>query len=161
MKTKLYRSRTDSMVAGVCGGLAQYLAIDVTLVRLFFVLVSLAGGASILMYLILWLVVPLEGQGTPVSMEQTLRTGADEMAQQAKSFGTRVGSEFNSREASSNQSGLIVGGVLIVLGGLFLMQNLVGSWIPWISFGTLWPLLLVVGGVALLLRQGNRRGVLK
>jgi phage shock protein C len=48
------------MIAGVCGGVAEYFNIDPTLVRLAFVLVFLAGGAALLAYIIMWIVVPLE-----------------------------------------------------------------------------------------------------
>lgn len=58
---KLYRSRTDRMVAGVCGGLAKYLGIDTTLVRLAFALLILAGvGSPLLIYFILAVVMPEE-----------------------------------------------------------------------------------------------------
>lgn len=57
---KLYRSRTQSMIAGVCGGLAEYFNVDPTWVRLLFVLVLLLGGSSILIYIIMWIIVPLE-----------------------------------------------------------------------------------------------------
>jgi phage shock protein C len=57
---KLYRSRSDKMIAGVCGGLAQYLSLDPTLIRLLFVLIVLLGGADVLAYLILMIVVPEE-----------------------------------------------------------------------------------------------------
>ena len=60
---KLYRNRTDKMIAGVCGGLGKYLAIDPTLIRLLFVLVVLLGGAGVLAYLILMIVVPEEPAG--------------------------------------------------------------------------------------------------
>lgn len=48
------------MLAGVCGGLAAYFSVDPTLVRLLFILLLLVGGAAILVYLIMWAVVPLE-----------------------------------------------------------------------------------------------------
>lgn len=57
---RLYRSRDERMIGGVCGGLAEYLNADPTLIRLLFVLFALAGGPGILAYLILWIVVPLE-----------------------------------------------------------------------------------------------------
>ena len=56
---KLYRSRRDRMIAGVCGGLAQYFAIDTTWVRLIFVLFFFLGGSALLIYLIMWIIVPL------------------------------------------------------------------------------------------------------
>lgn len=57
---RLYRSRTESMIAGVCGGLAQYFGIDPTIMRLIFLLLFFLGGNGLLIYLILWIVVPLE-----------------------------------------------------------------------------------------------------
>jgi phage shock protein C len=56
---KLYRSRKDRMLAGICGGLADYFGIDATWVRLLFVLFFLVGGSALLVYLIMWLIVPL------------------------------------------------------------------------------------------------------
>ncbi len=60
MADKLHRSRRDRMIAGVCGGLAERLDVDPTIVRLIFVLLALLGGHGILIYLILWLIMPLE-----------------------------------------------------------------------------------------------------
>lgn len=57
---RLYRSRTDRMIGGVCGGLANYLNIDPTLIRLFFVLLFFGVGTGPLLYLIMWIVVPEE-----------------------------------------------------------------------------------------------------
>lgn len=63
---KLYRSRSDQMIAGVCGGLGQYLNIDPTLIRLIFVLLVLFGvGSGLLIYLALMIVVPLEPEPGP------------------------------------------------------------------------------------------------
>ena len=56
---RLYRSQSEKMFAGVCGGLGEYFGIDPTLVRLFFVLLALLGGHGVLVYLILWLIVPV------------------------------------------------------------------------------------------------------
>lgn len=57
---RLYRSRTDTMLGGVCAGLAKYFTLDPTVVRLIFVLLFILAGQGLLLYLILWLVVPLE-----------------------------------------------------------------------------------------------------
>ena len=64
METKrLYRSGRNAMIAGVCGGLAEYFNIDPTLVRLAFVLLAFATGffPALLLYLILWIIVPRGG----------------------------------------------------------------------------------------------------
>ena len=61
---KLYRSRTDRKLAGVCGGLAQYSNIDATLLRVLFVVLALLGGPGLVIYLLMWILVPEEPQGT-------------------------------------------------------------------------------------------------
>jgi len=55
---KLYRSQNDKMIAGVCSGLGQFFGIDPTVVRLLFVFTALLGASSILVYIVLWIVVP-------------------------------------------------------------------------------------------------------
>jgi phage shock protein C len=60
---RLYRSRTNRKLAGVCGGLAQYFNTDVTLIRVLFVVLALLGGPGLVIYLVLWIVVPEEPPG--------------------------------------------------------------------------------------------------
>jgi phage shock protein C len=57
---KLYRSRTDRVLGGVCGGLAQYFNTDPTLIRVAFVLLTVLGGAGPVLYLGMWIIVPKE-----------------------------------------------------------------------------------------------------
>lgn len=57
---RLWRSRKDRKIAGVCGGLGEYFGIDPIWVRLAFVILLLLGGSALLVYLIMWLLVPLE-----------------------------------------------------------------------------------------------------
>ena len=58
MEKRLHRSLNDRKIAGVCGGVAEYLGWDPTLVRLLWVVLTLLGGSGILIYLILWIVMP-------------------------------------------------------------------------------------------------------
>jgi len=58
MSKKLYRSKKDKKIAGVCGGIAEYFDVDSTLVRLFTVLTLLLGGAGVVAYIIAWIIVP-------------------------------------------------------------------------------------------------------
>ena len=60
---RLYRSRSDRSIAGVCGGLAEYLEVDVTALRLVTLLLILFGGVSIWVYVILWILIPSEPVG--------------------------------------------------------------------------------------------------
>lgn len=58
-KTKrLYRSRTEKILGGVCGGIAEYFNVDPTIVRILWILFCLAYGAGILLYIILWFIMP-------------------------------------------------------------------------------------------------------
>ncbi len=58
MEKRLVRSSLDKKIAGVCGGLARYFDIDATLVRVIFVLLTLFSGGGLILYIILWLVMP-------------------------------------------------------------------------------------------------------
>jgi len=60
MSKRLFRSKDDRVIAGVCGGIAQYLDIDPTIIRIIFVLIFLTEGFGLMLYLILWVVVPEE-----------------------------------------------------------------------------------------------------
>jgi len=64
VETRLARSKSDRIIGGVCGGLARYFGIDATIVRLVFVLAVLSG-LSPLIYIILWIIMPLEGAPAP------------------------------------------------------------------------------------------------
>ena len=63
--SRLYRSRSQKMVAGVCGGLGEYFDVDPVLIRLLFVVTTFISGAGILAYIVLWIVVPFEGDDGP------------------------------------------------------------------------------------------------
>jgi len=56
---KLYRSNDNRWLAGVCGGVAEYFDVDPTLIRVLFILFSFVVGGGLIVYLILWLVIPL------------------------------------------------------------------------------------------------------
>ena len=61
---KLYRSQSERWFAGVCGGLGNYFGIDPTLVRVLFVIFALTFGSGFLIYLVLWLIIPIEPETT-------------------------------------------------------------------------------------------------
>src|SRR5437764_3794153 len=63
--SRLYRSRSQKMIAGVSGGLGEYFDVDPVLIRLLFVVTAFISGAGILAYIILWIIVPLEGDDSP------------------------------------------------------------------------------------------------
>jgi len=60
---RLYRSRTDKKIAGVCGGLGAYFGVDPVIIRIVWVALVLGAGFGLLAYVIFWIVVPLEPGG--------------------------------------------------------------------------------------------------
>ena len=57
---KLYRSRKNRKLAGVCGGLGEYLNVDPTVIRVLFILLTALGGTGLVVYLGMWIIVPDE-----------------------------------------------------------------------------------------------------
>jgi len=146
MKTRLYRSRTNSVIAGVCGGLGEYLGIDPVLVRIFFLLFVFAGGSGVLIYLLLWLIIPLD--------DTTYAPG---------DLGGRVGQmrdEFIQMTNRPNpDAAKWIGIGLVGFGILFLLQALDFSFLRWLDQDVLWPVLLVVAGLVLLYRALRGRNI--
>lgn len=64
MKKRLYKSEQDRKIAGVCGGIAEYLEMDSSLVRVAFVLFCLFVGLGIFVYILMWLIVPIKSKVT-------------------------------------------------------------------------------------------------
>jgi phage shock protein PspC (stress-responsive transcriptional regulator) len=58
MAKQLHLSRRDKKLAGVCGGLAEYLEVDSTLIRIIWVALTLLGGSGLLLYIIAWILMP-------------------------------------------------------------------------------------------------------
>ena len=127
MKPRLTRSQNDQMIGGVCGGLGQYLGIDTTFVRLFFVLLAFAGnGIGVLVYLLLWIILPVEGQTRPASFEENVRIGSQEVAERARN----MGQDFQTMVQHPHpQATLIIGASLIILGLVYLVENLQLPWL--------------------------------
>jgi phage shock protein C len=146
---KLVRSRSNVMIGGVCAGLGEYLGIDPTLVRLFFVLLTFANGAGVLIYFFLWVLIPREDRVEEASFETNVRAGADEIAERAR----ELGKDFQSGVSTAGpQVGMFIGLALILLGGVFFLENLNVAWLSGLR-SMMWPVLLILAGVILLLRQ--------
>lgn len=84
---QLYRSTTNKMIGGVCGGIAAYFDVDPTLIRLGFVAVTLLGGSGVLVYLILWLVVPSHNS---VKSGDTIAQNVEEMKETARKITKKI-----------------------------------------------------------------------
>jgi phage shock protein C len=136
MDRRLHRSRRDRILFGVAGGLAEYLGLDPTLVRVVWAVLIFAWGAGLLLYIVLAIVIPEEDE-LPAGDAPT----ASEALRPARGLDSRNGS-------------LIIGGLLVVIGAVFLVREL----LPSIDFDWFWPLALVGLGVLILvsaLRPGG------
>lgn len=149
MQSRLTRSRSDRMLGGVCGGLAAYLRIDATIIRLLFVLMALGSGAGVFIYLVLWFVLPAEGATGSTTLDASIRAGAEEMAERART----LGADLRSPDSGANRRGLmIVGAGLVLVGAIVFLNNLNIPWLAWLKVDLLWPLVLVAAGVLVIVR---------
>ena len=157
---RLYRSNIDRKFAGVAGGLGEYFNIDPLLFRLIFVVLVFAGGSGIMIYIVMWIVTP----ESPVYIHQPVNQANNGYPQNSSNPSDNTAEPRAPESATCNatpapqtkerkQGSLIGGLVLITLGALFLADEL----IPQISFGDIWPLLLVAIGVGLLINAVTSR----
>jgi phage shock protein C len=165
MEKRLYRSNKERMIAGVCGGLAQYFNVDTAIVRLIFILGIFLGGFSIIAYIILAIVVPAENSRHAEPAE-TIRENVQEIKNTAETFGKDIHSTFINNEktaqskdtvivkeeARPNRGAFILGTVIVVVGIIALMST-IGPlhWAWWFSWDYLWPVILIGAGLLIIL----------
>lgn len=150
----LTRSKTDKIIAGVCGGLGEYFSIDPVIIRLIFVVITLLGGAGVLAYIVMWIIVPEAGQK---SYAETIKKDINEKKKDKNGkseTGEKISKEVKEAVAKRKNDGpYIIGAILILLGLIFLAQN----FFSFINFAKLWPLILVVVGLGILLSSAEGR----
>ncbi len=141
MNHRIYRSRKESLIAGVCGGLGEYFDIDPVIIRLIFVLLIFAGGAGLIGYIIAWIIIP-----------QAPATGTAESAEVPPP--PAQGEAPSTPAAERREKGAYLTGlILIVIGGVFLFSNL----FHWFEFWELWPvILIVIGAVIVIKAKGSK-----
>jgi phage shock protein PspC (stress-responsive transcriptional regulator) len=150
MQNRMYRSTSDKMLGGVCAGLGKYLRVDVTIVRLFFVVLTMVGGFGPILYFILWIVIPPEGHVEPSGQSEHL-DGVE-----LKERAGMVRDDFVSAVSSPNQNtARFIGIALVLLGGFLVLKQLNVTWLYWLNSGVIWAALILLAGVALLVR-GSR-----
>lgn len=146
MSERLYRSREDRMLAGVAGGLAEMWDADPSLVRIVWaLLVVVSGGIALLVYIVMAIVVP---EGDAVDALPTPAAAVDgREARRAARSARRA-----ARREHSSTAGIAIGGLLIVVGGMFFLKEL----LPAFDLDVFWPLILVGLGIFVLV-LGFRR----
>lgn len=142
--TRLTRSHTDYMIGGVCGGLGKYFKIDPTLVRLIFVLITMAGGSGVFIYFILWIVIPREDVAPT-----TGNFDSQEFSRRANMMGQEMQQIVSQPSTRAIQ---FIGIALVVLGLTYLVQNLHIPALVWFNDRLLWPILIIIAGGLLLAR---------
>ena len=133
---KLRRNPMNRVIGGVCSGLADFLGVDVALMRIAFVIAFLFASFGFWLYIILWIVLPENGQ---------------------QSFGQSQGQSPQSESVSVSKSeskvkSIFAGAFIILIGLLFLVNNFIP--INWVW--KLWPLILVAIGIVMIVTASKK-----
>ncbi|HEY3316631.1 MAG TPA: PspC domain-containing protein [Bacillota bacterium] len=164
---RLYRSRHERVIAGVCGGLAEYFRVDVTVIRLLWAVAVFAAGTGVIAYIVAVLIIPEEPYGYNGGYSSSGGPGSGPTGPTGTSgTGTDAGSGAAGPTGSSSPSGparvngsrwphstgnpsAVFGWILLGLGLVFLVRN----FLPWIGWGWFWPLALVAFGLVILVNS--------
>jgi phage shock protein C len=180
---RLYRCRSDRKIAGVAAGMAEYLELDPTVVRVAWILSAFIGGFTILLYIILAFIIPLEPVDMPApgygagpqfgadgpapepgaDMPATAPTGSEGFAPNphwaaAASVGHIHGhvSDGHRARGRSGGAGIVFGVLLVVFGAIALAGQLFPGWVASSALG---PAFVLALGVALLAGAARRPAV--
>lgn len=135
---RLYRSKTDRVLGGVCGGIGEYFNTDPTLIRLLWVVFTLAGGAGLLAYIIAWIIIPEKPVEAPPPTAPPTPP---------------------AHPPSTAKISVVLGVIIVMLGVIFSLFTLeIIPWNFWWAFwwswrravGLFWPLLFILVGVLLI-----------
>jgi phage shock protein PspC (stress-responsive transcriptional regulator) len=156
MNNRLYRSPDDRVLAGVAGGMAQAYDMDPALVRLgWALLIVFTGGAFLIIYVIMALVVPLRpfGYAPPPAANGPMDPSAPPPTGPAPMAPPNAMWASQHRRREERGGALIFGVVLILIGGFLLLRQIY----PVFDVGRFWPVILVFIGLALLATSFGRR----
>lgn len=147
--TPIYRSETNKILGGVSGGLGEYFKIDPNIIRLIFVLLTVFGGSGVIIYIILWIILPSQSQTT--LGKDHLKENIAEMKEKAKEFAHDIRNSVKGQSPSKPQNRNLIAYAAIILGILFLLNNFGFSY--YLNLDRLWPLLLILLGISIILRK--------
>ncbi len=150
MEKKLQRNEQEKMLAGVCAGLADYFDIDVTWVRIAFVVAVLAGFSGLLIYVILWIVLPAKPYAPNYG-----QFNADYKVYDGKSeLNPNQPTPFPPVKKSGN--GRVIAGLIFILFGAFFLLNEFNIIPYWFDFGKLWPFVFIIPGILMIAKAGAK-----
>jgi phage shock protein C len=157
----------DRWIAGVCSGLGDYFHVDPLIIRIVFIAAAFLQGLGILLYLVLWLLMPpADAPSTSMGdFGSHFRAMQDDLRRLGANFsmGRPTPAPTDPSAAGGpapsppgpypygRRGGIVVGVVLIVLGAWFLLQNM--GLLTWWRWDLFWPAVLIILGVALLVRR--------
>lgn len=149
MEKKLQRSRDKKVFAGIAGGLGDYLDIDPVIIRIVFVLITIFHGFGLLVYIIMWIVIPEEPFNNAFFQSNT---------GEAENLGETVDEEPGNFTASINEKAkssngrIIVGIVLIFIGIIFLAEKM----FPFFDFEFVFAIGMIALGASLIFNFFNK-----
>lgn len=145
MTDRLYRSRTERVLFGVAGGVAERLGVDPALVRIAWVLLTLAGGFGLLLYIVMAFVVP----EAPVGVAPI---GTEDGGGAAPPSGSAWGTTGGPRRLDDGRGAMIFGLVLVGAGVWFLARQ----WLTFLDSELVGPIVLIGLGAVLLVGAMRR-----
>jgi phage shock protein C len=148
MKRALYRIPQKGKIAGVCAGLAEYFEVDVTLMRVIWVVVAFAtGGGMVVLYILLAIILPVsDGVGSHIDSK---KNDDDAIGEKINKLGRDL---QNSSALWQVRNYLGIG--LVILGSWLLLVQFVPQWIDF-RWDYVWPVILIVIGVLTIIRRNN------
>lgn len=143
---RLSRSDRDKIIAGVAGGLGEYFNVDPNIIRILFILMAVFGGSGLIIYIVLWLILPSKSKASENSQD-AIRSNIEDMKSTTKTFAHSIRNPGSAPENSKFWWAVVI----IVIGFFFLMHNygLLGP----LEIEKLWPLVLIIFGLAIILRK--------
>jgi phage shock protein C len=145
MDRKLYRDEHKKVIGGVCAGLADYFSIDVSIIRLAFLLTLILKGGGVLIYIILWAVLPKK---TFVFQNPVTDYTVPPMNPQPDP-------QFFTQPKKRSTGGIIVGTILLMLGTFCLLDqfDIIPDW----DLEHLWPLILIGVGIVVIFTGSKKQ----
>jgi phage shock protein C len=150
---RLYKSRKNKMIDGVCGGIAEYFDVDPTLVRVVFILFLFIGGSAIIAYIFGMIIIPVQ----PV--EEQMEKAGKKAEKKVEAKPVEKPAERPRAETAAKGS-LILGIILIAIGTFFLMGRIpiFHNYYWWVK-SHFWeyfiPAILIFTGIAILVKSND------